>query len=133
MSADNGIYILKTKDGQYRVIHTQAIDNLWWSHIKGELNNQPVSTRIVEYFGEVNPFYNLEKARDIAFNMVKRYVPLEHGVNEIEIDKTWYDILEEAKSLAKKEIEYLQEDQTEFCDGFWQEEIDILKQIFDLT
>jgi len=29
MSADNGIYILKSKDG-YRVIHAQCIDNLWW-------------------------------------------------------------------------------------------------------
>jgi len=30
MSADNGIYILKSKDG-FRVIHAQSIDNLnWW-------------------------------------------------------------------------------------------------------
>lgn len=29
MSADNGIYILKAKDG-YRVVHAQAIENLWW-------------------------------------------------------------------------------------------------------
>ena len=29
MSADNGIYVLQSKDG-YRVIEAQAIDNLWW-------------------------------------------------------------------------------------------------------
>jgi hypothetical protein len=29
MSADNGIYILQTKDG-YRVAHLQAIDNIYW-------------------------------------------------------------------------------------------------------
>jgi hypothetical protein len=29
MSADNGIYILKTKDG-YRVKHLQAIENIFW-------------------------------------------------------------------------------------------------------
>ena len=30
MSADNGIYILQTKDG-YRVVHAQAIENInWW-------------------------------------------------------------------------------------------------------
>lgn len=29
MSADNGIYILKTKDG-YRVLHSQAIENIYW-------------------------------------------------------------------------------------------------------
>ena len=32
MSADNGIYILQSKDG-YRVIEAQAIDNLNWWHI----------------------------------------------------------------------------------------------------
>lgn len=41
MSADNGIYILKSKDG-YRVIHAQAIENIywWWNdlrlHLPGE-------------------------------------------------------------------------------------------------
>lgn len=29
MSADNGIYILQSLDG-YRIIHAQAIDNLYW-------------------------------------------------------------------------------------------------------
>ena len=42
MSADNGIYILKANDG-YRVVHAQAIENLWWwdegtGSEKGELN-----------------------------------------------------------------------------------------------
>jgi len=31
MSADNGVYILHTKDG-YRVNHCQAIDNIYWWH-----------------------------------------------------------------------------------------------------
>lgn len=35
MSADNGIYILKTKD-QYRVAHLQSIDNVSWSIIDGK-------------------------------------------------------------------------------------------------
>jgi hypothetical protein len=29
MSADNGIYILETKD-EFRVIHAQAIENIYW-------------------------------------------------------------------------------------------------------
>ena len=29
MSADNGIYIHKFRDG-WRVVHTQAIDNIYW-------------------------------------------------------------------------------------------------------
>jgi len=41
MSSDDGIYILKSKDG-YRVAHLQAIENLWWwddiSDYKDEIN-----------------------------------------------------------------------------------------------
>ncbi len=32
MSADNGIYILQTKDG-WRVVHAQCIENLYWWYI----------------------------------------------------------------------------------------------------
>lgn len=32
MSADNGIYLLQTKDG-YRVAHLQAIDNIYWWYV----------------------------------------------------------------------------------------------------
>lgn len=32
MSSDNGIYILQSLDG-WRVIHAQAIENLYWHHI----------------------------------------------------------------------------------------------------
>ena len=35
MSADNGIYVAQFPDG-YRVIHAQAIDNLWWNDESGD-------------------------------------------------------------------------------------------------
>lgn len=38
MSADNGIYILQTKDG-YRVTHAQAIDNIYWHYTCCEFPN----------------------------------------------------------------------------------------------
>lgn len=38
MSADNGIYILQTKD-QYRVAHLCAIDNVLWSAVDGDWQN----------------------------------------------------------------------------------------------
>lgn len=56
MSADNGIYILKTKD-QYRVAHLCAIDNVTWSVINGDWNTDMnkrgklVPTRVVEMWG----------------------------------------------------------------------------------
>jgi len=56
MSADNGVYILKTKD-QYRVAHLQAIENLSWSAIDGRWDfsekekERYVPTRVMEMWG----------------------------------------------------------------------------------
>lgn len=47
MSSNNGIYILKSKDG-YRVSHAQAIENLYWWHLE--------DTRW-EQRKEINPYY----------------------------------------------------------------------------
>lgn len=54
MSADNGIYILKTLDG-YRVAHIQAIENLYWwpaccsdPEIVEEINDDIESIRMQE-------------------------------------------------------------------------------------
>lgn len=41
MSADNGVYILQTKDG-YRVAHAQAIENISYGCKKGEWNEECV-------------------------------------------------------------------------------------------
>jgi len=110
MSADNGIYILVTKD-QYRVIHAQAIDNLWYSYLRPHSNNPTlVSTRIVEYFGDSKYTRNIDIARQIAFSMAKRQPILEYGIREIKVDKTWSKIVREAKELAPMEIKILKEE-----------------------
>lgn len=41
MSADNGVYILRTKDG-YRVAHAQAIENIDYGCKEGEWNEEDV-------------------------------------------------------------------------------------------
>ena len=67
MSADNGIYILKTKD-QYRVTHTQAIENVYWEYDSryayyiNERTNKLVPTRVVEYWGGCRYTRNPETA-----------------------------------------------------------------------
>jgi len=51
MSADNGVYVLKTKN-QYRVIKTQGIDDIFYNVISGGLPNgrmDPVA--VVSRFG----------------------------------------------------------------------------------
>jgi hypothetical protein len=102
MSADNGIYILNLKD-QSRVIHTQAIDNLWWNYVINGIGDNFVPTRIVEYFSNAIPMTN-EKAIAKACEMEKDYPILEYGMVNFNIDKTWDEIVNEAKGLAMKEI-----------------------------
>jgi hypothetical protein len=128
MSADNGIYILECKD-QYRVIHAMAIDNLWYSHIN-ENNNQLVPTRIVNYFGKSKYTRDINMARNIAFSMAKRQPILEYGINSIEIkDKTWNQIVREAKELAPLEIKAIQERGN---DGRWDWNIQRLEEVINM-
>ena len=55
MSADNGIYILKTpKDNnegfEYRVIHSQAIENIYWDDVNGYDYDDPNPVILLDYF-----------------------------------------------------------------------------------
>jgi hypothetical protein len=106
VSIDNGIYILKTKDNQHRVIHTQAIENIYWSYIDECYKDKPVSTRIVEYFGDARYTYNQDIARDIAFGIARKN-ETEFGIREIIVNKTWNQIMNEAKQIGLLELEVL--------------------------
>ena len=98
MSADNGIYILVTKDTHkktnphtwtntfgegviaYRVAHAQAIDNLVWYE-----KNQPynVGYFLHSTFGHSEPVYSLEEAHEIGYNLEKEIGYTEYGVRTI--------------------------------------------------
>ena len=69
MSADNGIYVLYTESDrgpEYRVVHTQAIGNIYgeWNEETGRYDGDPVA--IKEYFGAAPVFYSLNEALDHA-------------------------------------------------------------------
>lgn len=123
MSADNGIYILKTKD-QYRVIQTQAVENLYWSFLDFNSQEELVPTRIVEHYSKSKYTYNQNTVRDIAFNMARR-TPTEYGVNELIINKTWEQIVKEAKELAPLEIESIKKSP---ISSVWSYELSKLKE-----
>jgi len=98
MSADNGIYILVTKDQHrrvneyttintftgieaYRVAHAQAIDNLEWYE-----DNQPYN---VGYFlhaiwGDSEVFYSADEAYAKAKEILKDVGYTEYGIGFIE-------------------------------------------------
>jgi hypothetical protein len=128
MSADNGIYILKTKD-QYRVICAQAIENLWWSYVHNDFQKYPVPTRIVEYYGDSRYTRDFEKAQRVAFAMERSQPILEYGIRTIRVNKTWRQIVKEAKEMAKLEIEAIKKRGNE---ERWKWELDRLEKIVSL-
>jgi len=132
MSADNGIYILEMKD-QVRVIHTQNIENLWWSDIEEEQLDNFVPTRIVEYYAGAKPM-TLEEADAEAKRLYDEilsddFCPIcEYGICHFAIDKTWDEIVVEAKDLAVKEMKKLES----HVGDFWEYEIEELQKIIDM-
>lgn len=107
MSADNGIYILKTKDS-YRVIHAQAIENLFYTYLNnGSWKDDVVPTRAIEYYGDCRYTRDELVALKIANSMAKSETILEYGIKTITTNKSWRQIVKEAKELAVKEIECL--------------------------
>ncbi len=131
MSADNGIYILKTKD-QYRVAHLQAIDNVSWSAIDGDWQNNKstkgkcVPTRVVEMWGDCKFTRDEDKALRLAHKWASNLPICEYGVNIITYNKTWKHILEDAQKYAKEEIKFIKKNGKE---NWWN--IDKLQRIAD--
>jgi hypothetical protein len=130
LSADNGIYILKTKD-QYRVIYAQAIENLYWNPLDESSFDKLIPTRIVEYYGKSKYTHNKDIVRDIAFNMARKTPVLEYGVREIIIDKTWKQIVKEAKEQALLEMEHI-EYVKKNSGGNWNYEVSKLEEIINM-
>lgn len=129
MSADNGIYILRTRD-QYRVARLSSIDRLYWSYIDGsaredtEHDAKPVPTRVVELWGGCRYTRDAGTALRLAYGWERRLPDCEYGVRVITYNKTWKHILLDAGSYAKKEIGHIAEN-GQACD------LEELKRIAD--
>ena len=106
MSADNGVYILKTKEGQYRVITAQAIDNLNWSFIHFR-EERYVPTRIIEYFGNCRYTYSEATALKLAQNIYSHLPVCEYGIQTFSINRTWNRIKHDSIDYARQEIKSL--------------------------
>jgi hypothetical protein len=123
MSADNGIYILQTKD-EFRVIEAQAIENLYWwpkfccinQEIKEDKNKEGFDIEICKYCGtkidyeersEINPkvlkdyfgeskvFKTREEVLDKAFRMEEEILQSECPI--IEYGISWINGWEDKK------------------------------------
>lgn len=103
MSADNGIYILKTldhfkKEGYsqvnvideggrvaYRVAHAQAIDNV--DYYCKEENRHNLGWYLDAIWGKSPVFYDENEAWDYARQMSKNFTYLEYGLDEIDLSE----------------------------------------------
>lgn len=121
MSADNGIYVLKTKDS-YRVVHKQAIEDLYWSPVL-HYSKSIVPTRAVQIFGRVNFTRDFSTAMKIATAMESR-IGTEYGIRTFTINKSWRQVVDDAKKLAAREIDYMER----FGDK-WKRTIDDLNEL----
>jgi hypothetical protein len=108
MSADNGIYILQTRD-QYRVTEASAIDNLHWDNKTMSWSKEIVPTRVLEYFGNCKYTRDEATALKIAASMLRRTPICEYGINFIKVNKFWRQIVREGKEHAAKELAFLQQ------------------------
>ena len=127
MSADNGVYILKTGN-QYRVKHLQAIDNLYWDYCKTQFQNTIVPTRIFEMFCDCKYTYNCETAFKIANNIFKKLSICEYGIQLIDTNMSWGMVLKRARIHINKEIEQCRNDNVDVVD-----DLKLLKQELDNT
>jgi hypothetical protein len=112
MSADNGIYILKTKDGQYRVAHAQAIENIY----EGYSGRRYDSLQVVLTWMDCRYTRDFEKAMIVANAMENKW-HTEYGIRVFTYNKTWKHIVEDAKKMAEINLKAITED------GFYERHI----------
>jgi hypothetical protein len=111
MSADNGIYIFRTKD-QVRVAYAHAIDNLTFSFLDSKYRlhhpGEYVPSRVVEYFGDCFPFTDLVDAVSEAEVMWSNIKQCENGISILpRYDGSWDELLHAAVAYARNELAVL--------------------------
>jgi len=78
MSADNGIYIHKFRNG-WAVTHAQAIENIYW-----ERGNKKYNYHILnQYFKNAPRFKTQAKALKYAMKLARETCVLEYGISEV--------------------------------------------------
>lgn len=95
MSADNVIYILKTGK-QYRVAHLSYSRILYWDAKHRHYSDEMCPDQVIDAFGQSKFTYSAEKAFRIGWAMQKQ-IGTEYGVVLLDAEKSWEEIVKEAK------------------------------------
>lgn len=113
MSADNGIYILKTPKGdgfEYRVAHLQGIENYEWDEQIGGCTDDPdVYIDNARYmWKDCEVFSDEVGVMTLALKMEREYTYVEYGICCIDIDRE-FDPSAPAppKTYVSKEVEQM--------------------------
>jgi len=105
------IYSLRLKN-EIRNIYSESIDNIYWDFINFEMTHEIPATRIIEYFFDTVPYKKLD-GRKNSYQLADEYGLNPLSIGLIFIDKTWNQIMKEAKQLAPKEIESIRQHSTD--------------------
>lgn len=118
---NSGIYILRLK-GEYRVTYIPNVENLNWSFLSLAVEKSFIPTRLYEWYTNSTICVGYKDAIKAAIDIKRR---CKSKIFIIQVNKTWQDITEEARCLAEKELEVLQE----IDDGRWSSAMENLLHI----
>ncbi len=115
MSADNGIYILKTQgpqvDGrstgdEHRVAHVMGIDNIYYNVNTGKYDDAFVPQEAFRCFGDCKVFDSYDEALVYAHQLAEEQPVLEYGVSVLEHpDQMFVPFSEEELEFHEGEVE----------------------------
>lgn len=115
MSADNGIYILKT-GREYRVKHLHAIQNLYWSNVKEACEESLNCARLLDEFHDCRSTRSAEMAIKIAMRLRKEIPYCEYGIQILDTTCFWRDIVKNGIEIVEREMQVLNES---YAEGNW--------------
>lgn len=91
MSADNGIYILKTSGPVFRVAECQGIDDIYWEIPNNLLFNPE---QVFRFFEKALVYNSYEKALIKAGEILDGLMVCEYGIQSIDLEPySWREIL----------------------------------------
>lgn len=103
MSADNGVYIAKFKDG-FRVAHAQAIDNVL-DYVDGD--EKLIQSERIHYFLESPVFKDADSAWLYARDLADRYDVLEYGVTQLpDFQHPFFELFKTAEEAQKYQDDF---------------------------
>lgn len=89
MSADNGIYILKTIGPEWRVVEKQNIEDIYYNEEKDEFETVPVEKSCRKYWDNAPVFFTRDSTLGHAYLLEEQCYVCEYGITIIDVNFKW--------------------------------------------